>query len=135
MKPYLLGAAGAALIAATSIAAPAAAAPTGGCPNETWQTSVFPLDWQPGDPMDPTGENLIWQIGVAGSIEEFGSLDAALAAFGFTTLEDFYAAVFDPAVDKIDHNDDGVLCFKPFPTQGNKAAYLVNSVDNTSHSQ
>ena len=29
--------------------------PVGGCPSDTWQQSVFPLDWQPGDPMDPAG--------------------------------------------------------------------------------
>ena len=135
MKPHLLGAVGGALLVATSLAAPAVAAPSGGCPNATWQTSVFPLDWQPGDPMDPSGENLLLPLGIAGSIEEFGSLDAALAAFGFGTLEDFYAAVVDPGFRKIDHNGDGVLCFKPFSANGNKPAYLANTVDNTSHSQ
>jgi hypothetical protein len=85
--------------------------------------------------MDPSGENLLLQIGIAGSIEEFGSLDAALAAFGFGTLEEFYAAVVDPSFNKIDHNDDGVLCFKQYPAQGGRPAYIANAVDNTSHSQ
>ena len=135
MKPHVLGAVSAALVLAFPFAPAAAAAPSGTCPSDAWQTSVFPLDWQPGDPMDPTGENLVLQIGIAGSIEEFGSLEAAVAAFGFATFEEFYAAVVDPLHNAIDRNDDGVLCFKRFPEQGGKAAYEVNAVDNTSHSR
>jgi hypothetical protein len=105
--------------------------PVGVCPSDKWQESVFPLDWQPDDPIDPNGENLLFQIGVAGIIEEFGSLEAGLAAFGFSTLTEFYAAAIDPAYNKVDRNDDGVLCAKPHPDTSGAPAYLANAVDNT----
>lgn len=108
--------------------------PMGSCPSDMWHQSVFPLNWQPGDQMDPNGDNLLLQIGIAGIIEEFGSLEAGLAAFGFTTLDELYAAAVDPGYNKIDKNDDGVLCAKPFPSQSNKPAYLANAVDNTAQS-
>jgi hypothetical protein len=85
--------------------------------------------------MDPTGDNLLLQIGIAGLIEEFGSIDAGLEAFGFGTLDEFYAAAIDPQFNKVDHNDDGVLCVKRFPEQGNQPAYLANAVDNAAHSR
>jgi hypothetical protein len=101
-----------------------------GCPSDKWSQSVFPLDWQPGDPMDPSGQNLLLQIGLAGTIEEFGRLQEGLSAFGFDTLEGFYASAIDPAFNKTDKQNDGILCVKPFPVQGNQAAYLANAVDN-----
>ena len=107
--------------------------PIGNCPSDKWQESTFPLDWQPGDPIDPDGTNLHFQMGVAGTIEEFGSLEAGLAAFGFSTLTDFYAATVDPALNTVDRNGDGVLCVKPFPDVSRIPAYLVNGVDNTAH--
>lgn len=105
--------------------------PVGTCPSDKWQESVFPLDWQPGDAIDPDGQNLLFQIGVAGMIEEFGSLEAGLAAFGFSTLTDLYAAAIDPAYNQVDRNDDGVLCVKPHPDTSGAPAYLANAVDNT----
>jgi len=107
--------------------------PVGTCPSDKWQESIFPLNWQPGDAIDPDGQNLLFQIGVAGTIEEFGSLEAGLAAFGFSTLEEFYAAAIDPAFVTLDRNDDGVLCVKLFPETGGQAAYLANAVDNTAN--
>lgn len=131
----LAGAACAALVTVVCHPGPAQAdKPSGGCPGEKWSQSVFPLDWQPGDPMDPNGQNLLLQIGIAGTIEEFGSLEAGLAALGFATVEELYAAAIDPAFNQVDKNDDGVLCVKPFPAQGNQAAYLANAVDNTAQS-
>ena len=135
MKHVCAAASCAALLAVLPLGPATAAPPTGGCPSDAWQTSTFPLDWQPGEPMDPAGDNLLLQIGVAGTIEEFGSLEAGLQAFGFATLEDFYAAAVDPQFNQYDKNDDGVLCFKRFPANSNKAAYLANAVDNASHSQ
>lgn len=135
LRRVIGGAASVALLALLPAGPATASGPSGTCTHDGWQTSEFPLGWQPGDPMDPNGENVLLQIGVAGTIEEFGSLEAGLAAFGFPTLEDFYAAVVDPNFNKIDHNDDGVLCFKRFSENGNKAAYLANAVDNTSHSR
>ena len=124
--------------ALVTVVLPAGAAradkPSGECPGDKWSQSVFPLDWQPGDPLDPDGQNLLLQIGVAGLIEEFGSLEAGLSAFGFATLEDLYAAVIDPEFNQVDKNDDGVLCVKPFPSQSNVPAYLANAVDNTAQS-
>ena len=131
----LVGGACAALV--TVVGAPGVAhadKASAGCPSAKWSQSVFPLDWQPGDPMDPNGQNLLLQLGLAGTIEEFGSLEEGLAAFGFDTLDEFYAAVVDPAHNRIDKNDDGILCFKPFPEQGNQAAYLANTVDNSARS-
>lgn len=126
---------GLATVALVAVNTPTARAdiPVGSCPSDKWEESVFPLDWQPGEPMDPTGDNLLLQIGVAGTIEEFGSLEAGLAAFGFSTLEEFYAAVVDPEFNRLDRNDDGVLCVKRFPETGGQAAYLANAVDNTAH--
>ena len=108
--------------------------PVGSCPSDKWQQSVFPLDWQPGDPMDPAGDNLLFQIAVSGLVAEFGSLEAGLAAFGFSTLEQLYAEVIDPGFNRVDKNDDGVLCVKPFPETGAQADYLANAVDNTASS-
>jgi hypothetical protein len=137
MKYRLL--AGAACAAMVTVVCPPWAAqadkPSGGCPSDEWSQSVFPLDWQPGEPMDPSGQNLLLQIGIAGTIEEFGSLQAGLVAFGFATLEEFYAAAIDPSFNQVDRNDDGILCVKRFPSQGNQAAYLANAVDNTAHSR
>ena len=104
--------------------------PSAGCPGN-FQQSVFPLDYQIGDPIDPDGLNLLVQLGIAGTIEEFGSLKAGLEAFGFDTFDEFYAAVVDPAYNRIDRNDDGILCFQPFPSQSNIPAYLANTIDNT----
>jgi hypothetical protein len=131
----IVGVTCAALVALFPVTAATAAPPAGGCPSDAWQTSAFPLGWQPGDPMDPNGENLLLQIALAGLIEEFGSMAAGLEAFGFATLEELYAAAVDPGFDKVDHNDDGILCVKPFPEQGGQAAYLANAVDNASHSR
>jgi hypothetical protein len=134
---YRLLAGGACAVLFTLMGAPGAAhadKSSAGCPSDKWSQSVFPLDWQPGDPMDPSGQNLLLQLGIAGMIEEFGSLQEGLAAFGFGTFEEFYAAAIDPAHNKVDKNDDGILCFKPFPVQGNQPAYLANVVDNSAKS-
>jgi hypothetical protein len=136
MKCRLL-AGGACAVLVTVMGAPGAAQadkPSAGCPSDKWSQSVFPLDWQPGEPMDPSGQNLLLQIGLAGLIEEFGSLQEGLSAFGFGTLDEFYAAAIDPAFNQVDKNDDGVLCVKRFPTQGNQAAYLANAIDNVAQS-
>ena len=133
--PTVVGAVCAVLFSAMPLSTATAAPPSGGCPGVDWQTSTFPLDWQPGDPMDPTGDNLLLQIGIAGMIEEFGSVAAGLEAFGFATFDDFYAAAVNPGFQKFDHNGDGVVCVKRFPEQGGQAAYLANAVDNASHSQ
>lgn len=135
MRRMFAAAAGAALVASIPLGPAVAAGPSGGCPSDAWESSVFPLDWQPGDPMDPTGDNLLLQIGLDGLVEEFGSVDAGLEAFGFATVEALYEAVVDPGFTKADHNGDGMLCVKRFPEQGNQAAYLANAVDNTSHSR
>jgi hypothetical protein len=95
---------------------------------------VFPLNYQLGDPIDPDGLNLLIQLGIAGTIEEFGSLEAGLDAFGFDTFDEFYAAVVDPAYNRLDRNDDGILCFKPYPSQSNLPAYLALAIDNTASS-
>jgi len=118
----------------SAVGAAQADEPAGGCPSDKWEPSVFPLNWQPGDPTDPTGDNLLLQTGNAGTIEEFGSLEAGLAAFGFATFDEFYAAVVDPQYNTQDRNDDGVLCVKRFPSQGNQAAYLANIIDNRAQS-
>lgn len=107
--------------------------PLGNCPSDKWQESTFPLNWQPGDAIDPDGKNLLFQVAVAGTVEEFGSLEAGLAAFGFSSLTDFYAAAVDPPFNTVDRNDDGVLCVKPFPDVSRIPAYLANGVDNTAH--
>ena len=133
--PTVVGAVCAVVFSALPFTPAAAAPPSGGCPSHAWQTSTFPLDWEPGDPMDPTGDNLLLQIAVAGMVEEFGSVAAGLEAFGFATFEDLYAAAIDPGFEKFDHNGDGVLCVKRFPAQGGQAAYLANAVDNVSHSR
>jgi hypothetical protein len=58
-------------------------------------------------------------------------LEDGLEAFGFETLEEFYAAVVDPAFNTIDQNNDGLLCVKPFPEQGQgQPAYNANAIDN-----
>ncbi len=135
MKSRLLAGAvcAASLVLVGPVGVAAADKPSGGCPSDKWQESVFPLNWQPGDSMDPTGQNLLLQLGIAGTIEEFGSLEAGLAAFGFATFTQFYAAAVDPAYNLKDKNNDGILCFKLFPSQSNVAAYLANTVDNTAH--
>jgi len=92
--------------------------------------SVFPLNWQVGDDMDPNGENLLLSMGNAAAIEEFGSLDAAAQAFGFATFEEFYAAAVDPDYNRLDRNDDGVLCFKAYPEHSSKPAYEFLAIDN-----
>jgi hypothetical protein len=125
---------GVAILGATSLpvgTAQAAEATAAGCPSEKWIVSAFPLNWEPGDPTDPSGDNLLLQIGIAGLIEEFGSVEAGLEAFGFETFEEFYAAAVDPAFNKIDQNNDGLLCVKPFPEQGQgQPAYNANAIDN-----
>jgi len=80
-----------------------------------WQQSVFPLNWQSGDQMDPNGHNLLLQVGIAGLIEEFGSLDAGLAAFGFTTFHALYAAAVDPDYNRIDRNKRRCLVRQAVP--------------------
>jgi hypothetical protein len=94
-----------------------------------------PACWQPGDATDPTGQNRATQIGIAGAIEEFGSLAAGLAAFGFGSFTDFYAAVVDPNYNTIDRNDDGVLCVKTFPVTPGRPAFLVLAIDNATISR
>jgi hypothetical protein len=136
MKHRLL-AGGVCAVLVTIGGAPGAAhadASSPGCPSDKWSQSVFPLNWQPGDPMDPNGQNLLLQIGLAGTIQEFGSLQAGLSAFGFDNLEQFYTAVIDPDYNAKDRNDDGILCVKPYPVQGNQAAYLANAIDNNAKS-
>src|SRR3954451_18036326 len=60
---------------------------------------------------------------------------AALAAFGFTILDVLYVAAGDSGYSRVDTNNEGVLCAKPFPSQSNKPAYLANSVDNATQSE
>lgn len=111
--------------------AQAAEATAAGCPSDKWTVSMFPLNWEVGHPTDPSGENVLLQIGIAGMTEEFGSLEAGLEVFGFETFEEFYAGAVDPAFNKVDQNDDGVLCVKPFPEQGQgQPAYNANAIDN-----
>jgi hypothetical protein len=114
-----------------AVTPPAQAAPVGSCPPGKWMESTFPLDWQPGDPTDPNGENLILQSGVAGLVAVFGSLEAAMAAFGFESFDAFYAEIADPGFNKADHNGDGVLCFELYPATSNNPPYTQNTIDNT----
>ena len=60
-----------------------------GCPSEKWMISVFPLDWQPGDPIDPTGENLLVSLAEPALVEGFGSLQLAGEAFGFSSFGEY----------------------------------------------
>ena len=66
-------------------------------------------------------------------VADFSRLNRGCSAraFGFDTFDEFYAAVVDPAYNRIDRNDDGILCFQPFPSQSNIPAYLANTIDNT----
>lgn len=131
LRGLTLGAAILAAIALPMGTSQAADSTAVGCPSEKWMVSVFPLGWQSGDVMDPTGDNLLLQIAITGFIEEFGSLEAGLESFGFDTLEELYAAAIDPAFNKVDQNDDGVLCVKRFPEQGQgQPAYFANAIDN-----
>lgn len=107
--------------------------PSGTCPGDHWETMLFPLDWEPGDPMDPTGQNILFHNVVDGFPVEFGSLEAGVAAFGYSTLEELYAEVLLPGWMEFDRNTDGILCVKQFPSQGNQPEYVANAVDNTSH--
>ena len=134
MRRVALGALAAAIMVVAPLSAAQAVPPSGGCPSGKWQVSIFPLNWELGDPMDPTGDNLLLQLGMAGTIEEFGSLEAGLEAFGFDSFEELYAAAVDPGYNKIDKNDDGVLCFKTHPEQGGQPAYIANAIDNAAHS-
>jgi len=130
-RAFVLGAA-----LAFSVAMPATttqADPAGECPSDKWSVSVFPLDWQRGDPMDPNGENLLLSLGNAAAEEVFGSLDEAAQAFGFANFEEFYAEAVDPDYNRLDQNDDGVLCFKPYPEQSSKAPYEFLAIDNRAH--
>ena len=128
---------GVAIAALSAIAAPASAtSPARGCSNGHWQETSFPLDWAPGDPVDPDGRNLMIRAGIAGLIEAFGSLHEAAAAFGYANFDGsdgFYAGIADPNFRSVDKNGDGTICFKPFAESGNQPPYVFNTVDNGSN--
>ena len=136
MKFHAVAISTVAILALSLAAVPGAqASPVGSCPPGKWMESTFPLNWQPGDPIDPSGENKIVQSGVAGLIAVFGSLDAAMQAFGFETFDAFYAEIADPGFNKLDHNGDGVICFELYPATSNHPSYTQNAIDNTAGSK
>ena len=125
---------GIAIAALSIVAAPAGAtSPARGCANGHWQMTSFPLRWAPGDPVDPDGENLMIQAGIAGLVEAFGSLDQASAAFGYADFDGFYAGIADPNFHAVDKNGDGTICFKAPPATGHQPPYVFNTVDNGSN--
>lgn len=120
------------LATGTSVGVASADKPLGGCDNDSWQTSVFPRDWAPGQSYDPNGLNTMHQATLNGLVAEFGSIQAALDALGLNSLDDVIALELQGSL-KIDRNTDGVLCWKPFSPSGNKPAFILNAVDNTAN--
>lgn len=121
-------AAGVALVAVVTVSAlvaPAAQAvkPVGDCPGEQWLSTTIPTD------VDDTASDL-WQLTLAGLEAEFGSLDAALPAFGLSSLEELVELVIAGA-SAYDKNGDGTLCLMALPHTRGNPAYKFNAVDNT----
>ena len=121
-------------VTVSATAGPASAmSPARGCANGHWQATSYPLGWEPGDPYDPDGRNLMIEAGIAGLVEAFGSLERAVAAFGFADFDAFYAGIADPNFRTVDRNGDGTICFKPAPETSNTPPYYFNTVDNRSN--
>jgi hypothetical protein len=118
---------------AGSMSAASATKPSRGCDNDSWQTTVFPRDWQPGEDFDLNGLNTLHEATLAGLIEDFGSLDAAIEALGLGDLDGIAAAELSGDL-KYDKNMDGILCWKPFRGSSDvQPSYYFNVVDNTAN--
>ncbi|MFC6287800.1 hypothetical protein ACFP3Q_10000 [Nocardioides sp. GCM10027113] len=113
----------------TVLASPAEAVkPVGGCPGVQWSATTLPAGG--GDT-----SSLLWVLTLAGLEQEFGTLEAALEAFGVPDLDALAALVREGALTKFDKNGDGVVCIKDQPDTPGFPAYFFNGVDNTSHSR
>jgi len=65
-----------------------------------------------------------------GFTEEFE--DFAMA-FGFADAQAFYDYIWGPQWQRIDRNDDLLVCMKPYPLTPGNPAYLFNGIDNTAN--
>ena len=104
--------------------------PSRGCENSSWTASTYPVGWEAGQDFDPEGTNTLWQATLDGLVAEFGSVDAALEAFGVEDLDGFAQLVVGGYL-KYDKNLDGTVCWKTRPDS--QPAYYFNAVDNTAN--
>jgi hypothetical protein len=119
----------AATILLLALAMPATAA--NGCPAAAsgFQYGAVDWEWELGDPLPAPGDDLLWDVGVAGGAAEGLSVEDLAAIFGVATVDELYEGVL-AGWRQLDKNMDGGVCFRPFPDQGQGfPAYFSNFVD------
>ncbi|MGI8658769.1 MAG: hypothetical protein ACR2K4_08420 [Candidatus Limnocylindria bacterium] len=119
---------------ATSLLLLIAALPTAaadGCPASAsgFQPGPVNSEWEPGDPI-PSGDLLWEQTVVQGAIAEGTTVEQLAEDLGLASVEELYAFALE-GWRGLDKNDDGLICFKPFPEhQNGHPAYFSNFVDS-----
>jgi hypothetical protein len=113
-------------------AGPAASDEERGCPPEASGFVLYPIndpDWMIGDPLPAPGEEPIWDITVAGTLEVFPSLEEAAEAFGFASVDELYEFALAGWLS-VDTNADSSVCIQDFPVTPGLPPYVFNFVDN-----
>ena len=68
-----------ACVTSLTSASVASAAPSGGCPPRVSGFSLYEFHGEPGDPVPAPGEDPLWDLEVAGALEEgFSSIEEGL---------------------------------------------------------
>jgi len=130
LTPLVLG-----LLLVVGSAVPALAAqPDRDCPNAA---TTFEL-------VDPAGwwANTIDGFAIAGIDVYVGGdpnngftaeFDEVSVAFGFADGQAFYEAIIGGNFDRIDGNDDGLVCMKPAPVNPSNPGYIFTAIDNVAN--
>jgi hypothetical protein len=108
--------------------------PSRGCDKDSYQATVYPLGWLPGDPINPDGLNTLHPVLLDALVTEFGSIQAGLDALigPGATLDDLSAREIAD-YQRVDTNMDGVVCWKTVPDTKGHPSYVFNVTDNTSN--
>jgi len=120
------------LVLAVASAPAASADPIRTCPNAASGFVRYPIVGAPGDELPAPGVEPLWDLTAAGLISEFGSVQAGMEAFGFTSGAAFYAFLLD-GWNGLDRNGDDHVCGKRFPSVPGIPDYLFNGVDNSAN--
>lgn len=113
--------------AGTALAAP----PEKGCPNAASGFASIELNftWTSGQPIPAPGEDLWWDLTVAGLAAEGLTPATAAPLFGFASAAELYEFVV-LGIRGVDKNGDGAICWKNFPEHDNGTpAFIFNVVD------
>ena len=100
------------------------------CPPRPSGFVLYDIVGTPGDPAPDPGEDALWDRFVTDAITAFGSLEAALEAFGFETEADLYAFLLE-GWRGWDKNADDHICIQDFPDTPGTPAYIWNGIDNS----